>query len=171
MKRRSGTAARLLVAVSGAVIWGCPVAPDGDGACANENEACLSGADCCEGLECVEGVCVSPGGGAKAALPAKNIEFSLICIHDPASDGYNDDCISCHGDRTDEMALDGATPSAHATMMSQFGEGNDRCIRCHESGPDFLTASGGGLRAQVDIVGANCVVCHSAQATLAFYAE
>ncbi|MBI2924764.1 MAG: hypothetical protein HYY24_03560 [Verrucomicrobia bacterium] len=96
------------------------------------------------------------------AVPSKSISLNLIGIHDPSSSRYNQDCISCHGDRTKEVALDGKTPMAHSTMLLDFGTGNNRCLNCHQGGPDFLTASSGGLREPVDISSANCVMCHGA---------
>ena len=183
------------------LVWGCP-GPPVDGGCAGENQACTDAADCCEGLTCPDGACVTstttcaaegeictdadecceglvcsggtcvtPGTGNTAALPAKSIELNLIGIHDPNSDAYNDNCIGCHGDRTDEVALDGVTPVAHATMAGFFGEGNDRCIACHNGGPDFLTLSMSSLRQQVSIVDVGCANCHGANSTPSYYAK
>jgi mono/diheme cytochrome c family protein len=120
-------------------------------------------------------VCVAePTGPPTPALPAKTIGYELIAIHDPDSGSYNGDCIGCHTDRTNEVALDDVTSAAHARMLGLFGEGNDRCIRCHGSGPNFLTASAGGLREQVDMANVACAACHGAQpisGATALYAE
>ncbi|RME37955.1 MAG: hypothetical protein D6788_08390 [Planctomycetota bacterium] len=174
--------------------------PGPGGACAEADQACTTSSDCCEGLACVEGVCAEPAGPACAAegeacetdtdcceglscrarvclaegtafVPAKNISFDLIAIHDPGSDQYNADCIGCHGDRTDEKALDGVTPAAHAVMVSFFGTGNDRCIACHGDGPDFLTKSAGALREPVDMESVGCFACHGPSGNPAFYVE
>lgn len=171
--RRKLTAVALIPGAAWlALVWGCPSVPPGDGGeCAQETEACTSADNCCDGLTCVNGTCAAPGAGNTAALPAKKIAFDLIGIHDPDSDKYNDNCIACHGDRTDEVALDGATPTAHATMAGLFGEGNNRCVACHDRGPSFLTLSAGGLRAQVNIEDVGCTNCHGANAALAFYAD
>jgi len=115
------------------------------------------------------------GGPPSPAVPAKSLSYDLIAIHDPDSDTYNGDCIGCHGDRTTEIAMDGVTPAAHATMLAFFsGEGNARCTACHASGPDFLTLSAGGLREQVDMERANCAGCHGVVASTGaptFYAD
>ena len=155
----------LLSALCPLFVWGCPGTPSGpDGVCASENEACASSADCCADLACDDGVCVAESTGPpRPALPAKTIGYELIAIHDPNSDGYNGNCVGCHTDRTNEVALDGVTAAAHSTMLGLFGEGNDRCVRCHGSGPNFLTASAGGLREQVDMADAACAACHGAQ--------
>jgi hypothetical protein len=109
------------------------------------------------------------------SLPAKSIGLDLIGIHDSGSRHYNADCISCHGDRTNEVALDGVTPAAHSTMLFSFlGEGNARCVSCHNSAPDFLNYSAGGLREQVNLerdlaTESSCTSCHSGSGSLAFY--
>lgn len=110
-----------------------------------------------------------------AALPAKRIGMDLINIHDANSLLYDADCISCHSDRTNEVALDGVTPAAHSTMLfiSQ-GPGNARCVTCHKSGPDFLSYSAGGLREPVNVERdlaseSSCTSCHSGGGNLSFY--
>lgn len=102
-------------------------------------------------------------------LPSKTISLALIGIHDPDSTAHNGDCISCHGDRTDEKAVDGITVAAHGAMLPFFGTGNDRCLHCHETGPNFLTGSAGGLRKQTSMVNISCVTCHGKGSTLEFY--
>jgi len=57
----------------------------------------------------------------------------VIDIHDETSDAYDADCVSCHGTKTGEVALDGTTPMAHSIMMP-FANGataNDKCAWCH----------------------------------------
>jgi len=123
----------------------------------------------------------SGGGGGPpkvvVSLPAKHIGLDLIGIHDPDSSQYNADCIGCHGDRTNEVALDGVTPAAHSTMLGaiafadtpilvSFGEGNARCIACHGGRVDFLSFSGGKLREPVNTE--HCAHCHST-GNLKFY--
>ncbi len=109
------------------------------------------------------------------ALPAKTIGLELIGIHDPRSKNYNADCIGCHGDRTNEVALDGVTPAAHSTMLfKSWATGNARCLRCHRDAVDFLSYSAGGLREPVNIernVGliGSCTSCHSGDWALGFY--
>ena len=153
----------LLSALCPLFVWGCPGAPAGsDGVCASENEACASNADCCADLACDDGVCVAESTGPpRLALPAKTIGYELIAIHDSDSESYNGDYIGCHTNRTNDVALDGVTAAAHSTMLGFFAEGNDRCMRCHGSGPNFLTASAGGLREQVDMEA--CAAYHGAQ--------
>jgi hypothetical protein len=58
------------------------------------------------------------------------------------------------------VALDGKTPTAHATMLLNFGTGNNRCLNCHRDGPNFLTSSSARLREPVDLSSSNCVLCH-----------
>jgi len=103
--------------------------------------------------------------------PSKTISLNLIGIHDSGSAAYNTNCVGCHGDRLNEVALDGKTPSAHSTMQGIFGTGNKRCLKCHTPGPDFLSHSAGGLREPVDIIKANCTTCHAAGSEKAFYAK
>lgn len=108
-------------------------------------------------------------------VPAKRIGFELIGIHDPASSQYDGDCIRCHTDRTGEVALDGRTPAAHSVMQFRFlGQGNERCVACHGSGPDFLSYSAGGLRELVSLERdlapeSSCTSCHSGEGSLTFY--
>ncbi len=107
-------------------------------------------------------------------LPAKNIGYDLIGLHDPGSARYDANCIGCHGERTNEVALDGVTPAAHSTMQFGFlGEGNARCVSCHQNAPDFLNHSAGGLRKLVNVerdlaADSSCTSCHSS-GNLAFY--
>ena len=101
-------------------------------------------------------------GSLSAVIPLKYVQLDLIGIHDFGSANYNGNCISCHGDRTKEVALDGQTPTAHSTMLPLFGEGNDRCLHCHAPGPDFLTYSTGGLRTQINMAETDCFSCHRA---------
>jgi hypothetical protein len=102
-----------------------------------------------------------------AALPAKTIGYDLVGIHDPKSAAYSANCVGCHGDRTNEVALDGVTPTAHSRMLfSSFGTGNARCVKCHNNGVDFLSFSAGGLREPVDMerdissTESSCTSCH-----------
>ncbi len=99
--------------------------------------------------------------GVEAPLPAKSITFDLILIHDPASDQYDANCTAaeCHGDRRQELALDGVTPAAHRLMVI-FGEGDDRCARCHGPGADLMNGSAANLREQVDMETVGCTWCH-----------
>jgi len=105
-----------------------------------------------------------------APIPAKSIDLALVGIHDESSDAYNADCVSCHGERTKEKALDGKTPAAHATMLEAIpGTGNDRCLHCHEASQDFLAHSAGGLREPVNIEMKACAGCHAAGTDIPFY--
>lgn len=109
------------------------------------------------------------------SVPAKSIGFDLLAIHDPTSDQYDGNCIGCHGERTNEVALDGVTPAAHSVMQFQFlGQGNERCVSCHRKPPDFLSYSSGGLRELVNVerdlaAESSCTSCHSGGGNLAFY--
>ena len=120
-----------------------------------------------------QGEFTGSGGGVAAPLPGQAIAFDLIGIHDPGSDSYDGDCIGCHGERTNEVALDGRTPTAHSRMLWLYAgyQGNDRCVACHESGPDFLTFSRGGLRKQVSMEMLDCAACHGPSAAKPFYAQ
>lgn len=168
---------------SGLMVPGCQTTGDGDGddgpgspAIGEEGGQCLEGGSCNGDLVCNADtqICEGAGGDGEGepALPGKTISFDLIGVHDPASDSYNANCIGCHGDRLDEVALDGVTPAAHATMAGLFGGGNDRCIACHsESGPNFLTSSSGGIRKQAGLEAVGCAGCHGPDAAQAFYVE
>lgn len=113
---------------------------------------------------------VTTGGVGTAPIPLKTISLSLIGWHDPLSARYMANCISCHGTRTQELALDGKTPSAHSTMLSHFDIGNDRCNFCHNYGTDFLARSAGALRKQVFYDQADfCTDCHDKGSALPFY--
>ncbi len=164
MSSKFRTAPLLLAVASTVLVWGCPLQPVRPAENANENENVSDNEN--------ENENENAGGGTQAELPSKNIGFDLIGIHDPDNtESYDSDCIGCHGDRTNEVALDGVTPTAHARMLTQFGEGNERCVSCHQGGTDFFAYSSGGLREPVDMDQANCAVCHGAAMTPAFYAE
>lgn len=101
-----------------------------------------------------------------APVPLKTISLSLIGWHNPRSAKFMQNCIACHGARTQERALDGVTPTAHSIMLNFYGQSNDRCITCHYngpkySGPDFLTHSAGALRKQVNYEVTGCTACHT----------
>jgi len=109
---------------------------------------------------------VTTGGVGTAPIPLKTISLTLIGWHDPQSDKFMQNCIACHGTRTQELALDGKTKTAHSIMLSFYGQGNDRCINCHYNGPnytgpDFLTHSAGALRKQVNYEINGCTACHA----------
>lgn len=110
-----------------------------------------------------------------AELPVKSIDFDLIGVHDPTSGQYDANCIGCHGDRSNEVALDGVTPAAHSVMQFGFlGQGNERCMACHSNPPDFLSYSAGGLRELVNVerdlaTESSCTSCHSGGGNLTFY--
>ena len=112
---------------------------------------------------------VTTGGVGTAPIPLKTISLTLIGWHDVQSAQYKQNCIACHGTRTQELALDGTTPTAHSTMLGQFGTGNARCISCHSVGPDFLTRSAGALRKQLDYEVSACTDCHDKGSALPFY--
>jgi hypothetical protein len=109
---------------------------------------------------------VTTDGEGTAPVPLKTISLTLMSWHDPQSDKFYRNCTACHGTRTQEVALNGVTPTAHSIMLSYFGQGNERCIACHYgppnyAGPDFLTQSAGGLRKQVNYEAAGCTACHA----------
>jgi len=60
---------------------------------------------------------------------------NVVAVHDPASSDYNGDCVSCHGEKTGEVALDGTTPMAHSIMLPQTpgADSNTKCAYCHTS--------------------------------------
>ena len=109
---------------------------------------------------------VSAAGGT-APIPMQTRSLSeLMGEHDPKSAKFRRDCISCHGPRTQETALDGKTKAIHSTMLNFYGGGNDRCIKCHYNGPkftgpNFLTQSAGSLRKQVNYEVSGCTSCHA----------
>ncbi len=79
----------------------------------------------------------SGGGGPATANEDALVEAlstqNVIDLHDETSDAYDADCVKCHGTKTDEVALDGTTPMAHAIMMP-FANGataNEKCVWCH----------------------------------------
>ena len=99
----------------------------------------------------------------RAFIPAKHIDFELIGIHDEASENYNGDCLGCHADRLNEVALDGVTPTAHSRMLRTLGGADWLCVACH-SRLDFLTQSASNLREQVDMEETGCTSCHGQNA-------
>lgn len=109
---------------------------------------------------------VTTGGVGTAPIPLKTISLALMAWHDPQSDSFFQNCVACHGTRTQEVALDGKTPSIHSLMLEFYGQSNDRCLTCHYNGPnytgpDFLTHSAGALRKQVNYEVNNCTACHA----------
>jgi len=109
---------------------------------------------------------ITTGGVGTAPIPLKTISLTLIGWHDPQSDKFMQNCIACHGTRTQELALDGKTKTAHSLMLAFYGQGNDRCITCHYNGPNytgpnFLTDSAGSLRKQVNYEINGCTACHA----------
>jgi len=58
---------------------------------------------------------------------------NVIDLHDEGSAAYDADCVSCHGDKTGEVALDGTTPMAHSIMIPQTpgADDNAKCAYCH----------------------------------------
>ena len=103
------------------------------------------------------------GQRVRASIPAKHIDLELIGIHDEASENYNGDCLGCHADRLNEVALDGVTPTAHSQMLRTLGGADWLCVACH-SRLDFLTQSASNLREQVDMEETGCTSCHNQDA-------
>jgi len=119
-----------------------------------------------EGANFIRVVSAGEAQALTAPVPLKTISLSLIGWHNPRSNKFVQNCIACHGTRTQERALDGVTPTAHSIMLNFYGQGNDRCITCHYngpnySGPNFLTHSGGALRKQINYEVAGCTACHA----------
>lgn len=113
-------------------------------------------------------------GGATTPLPAKTISLNLMSWHDPQSSSYIGTCTACHGDRTDEVGLDGETKAAHSIMEGLFGTGDARCVKCHHRGtpamgPNFLTYSTGALREQVNYEEKLCTTCHAKGGAVPLY--
>ena len=104
-----------------------------------------------------------------ASMPSQTYSLDLIGIHDPGSANYNANCIGCHGARTNEMALDGRTPTAHSRKLPAHQVSNAECIRCHEGGADLLSFSHGDLRKQVNLIRNDCAVCHRKGKPKEFY--
>jgi hypothetical protein len=106
----------------------------------------------------------------------KQTDFSVIDIHDPMSDAYDQNCMECHGDRLGELsAHDPDTPSVHAeldpTMSALLGSGNTRCNSCHTNGADLVFGTTTRLKAD-SFDGAGCAtsVCHGATGPAPYYA-
>ncbi len=103
------------------------------------------------------------------ALPNTYVGYDLIGVHDPQSDSYDADCVSCHGTMVGEKALDGLTTTAHGRMLLFFAAGNERCVECHTTRTDILTGSTANLRKQVDLEATECAVCHDSVSELVWY--
>lgn len=106
--------------------------------------------------------------GPYQSLPAKNISYDLIGIHDFYSENHNSDCVSCHRGMTNKVASDGVTPTAHSLMLTTFGKGNIGCWRCHRNSTDFLYQSTATLRKQTSIEDLGCAECHGSNAPTGF---
>lgn len=80
-----------------------------------------------------------PGSGGQPLSAADQLLVTtlstenVIDLHDERSAAYRADCVSCHGNKSDEVALDGITPMAHAVMMPAASGANDnaKCAWCH----------------------------------------
>ncbi len=95
------------------------------------------------------------------AIPAQFVSLDLIGVHDPGSEQYDGDCVACHAAMTNEVAMDGITPTAHSQMLVMIPYvGNERCLVCHGPRTDFVSYSTGGLRKQVNLELAECTWCH-----------
>ncbi len=105
------------------------------------------------------------------SAPAKVANFAMITTHDPASTDYNANCTDCHGDRTDESALDGQTLSVHSVMPGRLGSGDQRCLTCHSGGVDFIFNTTSRLRDGM-IMESGCASssCHGVSGPVPFYA-
>lgn len=95
-----------------------------------------------------------------------HVTWNLVAIHDKSSSGYNSDCISCHGDMSDETSLSSSVQAIHPRMCPYVyqaaGEASNTttnavCAYCHVS-VDFVGGSAGNLRKQV--AAENCISCH-----------
>ncbi|MHC4605919.1 MAG: hypothetical protein ACYTAF_03180 [Planctomycetota bacterium] len=92
-------------------------------------------------------------------------DWNIVQLHDAGSPEYNDDCMTCHGDMTDETTLSTSVTGIHPEMCPEVFQAagtttytNAVCIYCHQS-VDILGGSAGHLRKQVDV--ADCRTCHS----------
>ena len=107
----------------------------------------------------------------EAPTPADYADYGLISTHDPASDGYSDNCSACHGDRASESGTDGTTHASHSVMASLFGSDNARCLTCHADGVDFVFNATSRLRAgQMSDASCASAACHGASGSMPFYA-
>jgi len=96
-----------------------------------------NGIDGTNGTNGVDGNDGAPGSGGEALSAADQILVDTLST-DNVIDIHSDataDCVSCHGDKTGEVALDGTTPMAHAIMMPQTpgADSNAKCAYCHTS--------------------------------------
>lgn len=104
---------------------------------------------------CDDGGRSGGGGPGQNPVPVRN----LRAVHDPASSGYDRECVKCHGDILAERSLDDRVPGAHPVMLGQVGGESDAvCVKCHPR-VDFDGDSAGNLRRNVDV--AVCSACHT----------
>lgn len=108
----------------------------------------------------------------QASVPLKHIDLSTLGEHDPNSSKYDaKKCTACHGNRTNEGALDGTTPAAHSVMPYLLGSGAARCSNCHASVVDLAFHSDSRLRANRYSASASCASakCHGVSGPRPFY--
>lgn len=107
-----------------------------------------------------------------ASPPSLYADFSLVSTHNPASDDYDLDCVSCHGSLLDKSGTDGTTLAAHSTMPGLLGSGSHRCLNCHVDSGDLVAQESARLRQDVFSGVASCgsAKCHGASGPVPFYA-
>lgn len=81
----------------------------------------------------------------------------LLTLHREASTVPPEQCIQCHGNKTDEQSLDPVFPTAHRVHLTSSLL-NFQCTACHQS-VDVLWGSAASLRKQVNVT--LCATCHS----------
>ncbi|MHB0968530.1 MAG: hypothetical protein ACYC7A_09150 [Thermoanaerobaculia bacterium] len=110
----------------------------------------------------VQRVAAAEGAEGEAAAPVPN----LAAIHDPDSDEYESDCLSCHRHVLTEATADPRLLPFHKAMIpyvpgfnARKGVESKHCTTCHRDAVDFAQESGSSLRRNVSV--ASCIYCHS----------
>lgn len=94
------------------------------------------------------------------SLPGLN----YLAIHNPDSPNYDDDCATCHTDKTRNVSLAPGIPSFHTIKYRMFSAGGSSraCAICHK-GADLIDQSQATLRK--DTSTEFCAQCHGALGT------
>ncbi|MBI2191658.1 MAG: hypothetical protein HYU36_06720 [Planctomycetes bacterium] len=100
--------------------------------------------------------------------------WNLVSVHDSSSQGFNSDCMLCHGDMTSEtpgatntrgVRASSSVQGIHPLMVpyvyqasGQSTVNNTVCLHCHKS-VDILGESAGDLSRQTSAT--DCRSCHT----------
>lgn len=119
----------------------------------------------------LEAVVTEPGAGPDAGEVVGSARFlvtipglNFLSIHDAESPQYNNDCGSCHADKTRDVFLAKGIPSFHTLKNNLFSAGGrtNSCTVCH-TGADLIDESAAALRKQVSP--SFCGQCHGSLGT------